>query len=35
MKRAALEKIKSDVIPNDVPNWQDDQGLMDWLNKLC
>ena len=35
MKRAALEKITSDVIPKDIPNWQNDQGLMGWLNKLC
>lgn len=35
MKRAALEKIENNVIPKDVPNWQENQKLMDWLNKLC
>ena len=35
MKRAALEKVKNNVIPKNISNWQENQDLMDWLNKLC
>lgn len=35
MKLKALEKINNTVIPENVPNWQGNKYLMDWLYKLC
>ena len=35
MKLKALEKINNTVIPENVPNWQENKYLMDWLYKLC
>jgi len=35
MKLKALKKINNTVVPANVPNWQGNQYLMDWLNKLC
>jgi len=35
MKRAALEKVHNKVVPSSMPNWNENHGLMDWLNNLC
>jgi len=35
MKLKALKKINKSVIPENVPNWQENKYLMDWLHKLC
>ncbi len=35
MKRKELEKINNNIIPENTPNWQKDQSLMDWLTRLC
>jgi len=35
-RRKALEATYMDILPtNDLPNWSDDQNLMDFLNSLC
>ena len=35
MKLKALKKINKTVIPENVPNWQENKYLMDWLHNLC
>ncbi len=34
MKRKALEKVSSQSFPNDIPSWQKDKSLMEWLKQL-
>lgn len=34
MKRKALEKVSSYSFPNEIPSWQKDQSLMEWLKEL-
>lgn len=34
MKRKALEKVSSNGIPNEMPSWQKDKSLMEWLKEL-
>ncbi len=34
MKRKALEKASSYAIPNDMPSWQKDVSIMEWLKEL-
>ena len=34
MKRKALEKVSSYAIPDEMPSWQKDKSLMDWLKEL-
>ncbi|HKL42073.1 MAG TPA: tyrosine-type recombinase/integrase [Clostridia bacterium] len=33
-KRKALENVYQDLVPGDIPMWDEDADLMDWLNKL-
>jgi len=35
MKRLALEQAYSPIVIDDVPAWQDDQDLLNWLQKIC
>ena len=35
MKRKAIEAAYADFIPDGLPKWEDDSGLMQWLNSLC
>ena len=34
MKRKALEKVSSPSFPNEIPSWQKDTSLMEWLKEL-
>ena len=34
MKRKALEKVSSYAIPDEMPSWQKDKSLMEWLKEL-
>ena len=34
MKKRALEKMNSDMIPEKTDDWNNDNDLMDWLNSL-
>ena len=34
IKRKALEKMNNNIIPATVPTWNNDTGLMNWLNNL-
>lgn len=34
MKRKALEKVSSQSFPNEIPSWQKDKSLMEWLKEL-
>ena len=34
MKRKALEKVSSQTFPNEIPSWQKDKSLMEWLKEL-
>ena len=34
MKRKALEKVSSYAVPEEMPSWQKDKSLMDWLKEL-
>lgn len=33
-KRKALESAYTDIVTNDLPEWTQDPGLLDWLNGL-
>jgi len=35
MKRLALEKAYSPALTDDLPAWQDDEDLLNWLQRLC
>lgn len=35
MKRLALERAYSPPVSDDLPHWQDDTDLLNWLQKLC
>lgn len=35
MKRRAIEKAYVNLVPETVPNWEEDGNLMKWLNSLC
>jgi hypothetical protein len=30
-----IENLQCNVVPSAMPSWQQDQGLLDWLNNLC
>ena len=34
MKRKALEKVSTHVVPNEMPSWQKDKSLMEWMKEL-
>jgi len=34
MKRKALEKVSSYAVPDEMPSWQKDKSLMEWLKEL-
>ena len=33
-KRRALEAVHVDIVPDDLPEWNQDTGLLDWLTAL-
>lgn len=35
MKRKAIENAYPDLVPDGLPNWEEDGNLMRWLNSLC
>ncbi|MBS4031419.1 MAG: tyrosine-type recombinase/integrase, partial [Clostridiales bacterium] len=35
MKRKAIENAYQDLIPEGLPKWEEDGGLMKWLNSIC
>jgi site-specific recombinase XerD len=35
MKRKAIENAYVDLVPNDLPRWEEDGELMKWLNNFC
>lgn len=35
MKRKAIENAYVDLVPNEVPRWQEDGELMQWLSNFC
>lgn len=35
MKRKAIENAYPDLVPDELPKWEDDGALMRWLNSLC
>ena len=35
IKRLALEKAYSPSVVDDVPAWQEDKDLLNWLQRLC
>lgn len=35
MKRKALESVYKDLVSGDIPDWKEDSGLLNWLQKFC
>ena len=35
MKRKALEESYKELYTDEMPKWNDDENLMQWLNNLC
>ena len=35
MKRKAIESVYMDLSPVDIPNWEENEDLMYWLQNLC
>jgi len=35
MKRKALEESYKELYPDEMPKWNDDENLMQWLKNLC
>jgi len=35
MKRKAIENAYVDLVPNEIPRWEEDGELMQWLSAFC
>ena len=35
MKRKAIENAYVDLVPNEIPRWEEDGELMKWLSNYC
>lgn len=35
MKRKAIENAYVDLVPNEIPRWEEDGELMKWLSNFC